>query len=96
MCSSDLIFHKFIGLTGRCLRPVVVNNDPGMSTWHMWSDAMYLKHPCGWPELEPEALARLAILGLLYNSADVCFRCLHLYDEKLSTQLAATMLELGS
>ena len=50
--SRGFIFHKFIGLTGRCLRPVVVNNDPGMSTWHIWSDAMYLKHPCGWPELE--------------------------------------------
>lgn len=91
--SQGYMFHKFFGLAGRCLRPAVLNNNPKIGSWHLWSDAMYLKHLQGWPQLEPAALARLAILGLLYGSPDVCFRCLQLCDQKLSTRLVEAMLE---
>ncbi|MEB3302471.1 MAG: FkbM family methyltransferase [Cyanobacteriota bacterium] len=91
--SRGFMFHKFFGLAGRCLRPVVLNNNPRLGSWHLWSDAMYLRQLEEWPQLDPAALARLAILGWLYGSPDVCFRCLQLCDQKLSTRLVETMIE---
>ncbi len=39
-----LMFHKFLGLAGRTLRPIVMNNDANFASQHIWSDAMFIRH----------------------------------------------------
>ena len=85
--AQGFMFHKFIGLAGRSLRPV----ESRMASWHLWSDAMYVRQPEGWPQMDAATLARMAVLGLLYDSPDVCFRCLQLCDQRLSTHLVKAM-----
>ena len=38
-----IMFHKFLSLQGRTLKPTVLNNDLNHSSQHMWSDAMYIR-----------------------------------------------------
>ena len=89
--SQGFMLHKFIGLAGRTLRPVVIDNNPNHASWHLWSDAMYVTNLVKWPNMEAPALARLAILAFIYNSPDITFRCLQLCDQKYGTYLATSM-----
>lgn len=85
LASQDFMFHKFIDLSGRALKPIVINGDIDFPSWHLWSDAMFVRHLYLWENLEPILLLKLAILSLLYNSPDVAHRCLKLCDAKINT-----------
>lgn len=89
--AQGFMLHKFLGMSGRALRPVVMNNDPNYPAWHLWSDAMFVRDLRQWADLEPTALAKLAVLGFLYGSPDVAFRCLQLCDQKMGSRLAAAL-----
>ena len=40
----DLMFNKFLGLAGRCLKPITLNNNPNIPSQHFWSDAIFIRH----------------------------------------------------
>lgn len=44
LLQHDLMFHKFLGICGRALKPIVFNNDGNAPSQHIWSDAMYIHH----------------------------------------------------
>lgn len=89
--AQGFMLHKFLGMSGRALRPVVMNNDPNYPAWHLWSDAMFVRDLRQWSGLEPASLAKLSVLAFLYGSPDVAFRCLQLCDQKLGSRLAAAL-----
>ena len=40
----DLMFNKFLGLSGRALKPIMLNNDPNLASQHIWTDAIFIHH----------------------------------------------------
>jgi hypothetical protein len=90
---QGFMFHKFIGMEGRTLRPVVFPGGPGDSSWNLWSDAMFVRDLSRWGDLDARSLAKLALLALVYGSPDVTYRCLKLCDERLGTDLVSSLVE---
>ena len=83
----QIMFHKFLSLQGRTLKPTVLNNDLNHSSQHMWSDAMYIRDVEKISSLEKHQILKLSVLGYLYGSPDLTFYCLSIYDKKYNTQL---------
>ena len=83
----DLMFHKFLDLAGRTLKPVIVNNEPYYAGQHMWSDAVFIRHPNRLEELAPEKLLKLGVLAFLYASVDLAHYCFEQYDKRLGTNI---------
>ena len=83
----QIMFHKFLSLQGRTLKPTVLNNDLNHSSQHMWSDAMYIRDIDKISSLEKHQILKLSVLGYLYGSPDLTFYCLSIYDKKYNTQL---------
>ena len=86
--SKDIMFHKFLGLSGRSLIPVILQNDVNFPTQHMWSDAVFIKNILKIKELKNSQLLKLAILSYLYGSPDLSYFCLFNYDKCNKTNLA--------
>lgn len=88
---QGFMFHKFLSLEGRSLKPVVVNHNLNAATWHLWADAMYIRSMANWSRLDPQSLVRLGLLAHLYGSPDVAYQCLSLCDRALGSDLARSM-----
>lgn len=85
------LFHKFRGLSGRSLRPIIFNNDPYFATQHIWSDAVYIKDPMNLAAFSSDQLLKLAVLMFMYGSPDVSIYCLTEYDDRYGTGLINEM-----
>jgi FkbM family methyltransferase len=90
----DLMFHKFLGLEGRSLAPIVLNNDPNLITQHIWSDAVFIRHVLSIPKLSKTQLLKLSILGSLYGSPDLTYYCLRYFDSGQATNLHQEFLNM--
>jgi FkbM family methyltransferase len=88
LSKQDFMFHKFLGLAGRTVKPIVMNNDPHFPSQHMWSDAVYIKNLVHLTELPSLKLLKMGILSFLYGSPDVAFFCFKTYDVKNNTNIA--------
>lgn len=93
---ADIMFHKFLGLCGRALSPVKLNNDPNYVTQHIWSDAVFIKDVLKIPELPPQKLLKLGMLAYLYDSPDLTYYCFQHYDELNGTDLKGLFLSPGN
>jgi len=88
LSQHDLMFNKFLGLAGRALKPLVVNNNPNRPSQHIWSDAVFIRHIQKIHNLSDAQLIKLSLLGCVYYSLDLTFHCLSEYDKRNSTSLA--------
>ncbi|MEA3417404.1 MAG: FkbM family methyltransferase [Thermodesulfobacteriota bacterium] len=52
-----LIFHKFLGLAGRSVKPIVFKNNLNYPSQHLWSDAVFIRD-----FLKPDLLDDLQLL----------------------------------
>lgn len=84
---SGLSFHKFFALSGRSLKPIVVNNDLCFATQHMWADAMFIKDLTELSVFSSGQLLKLAVLTFIYGSPDVAIYCLTEYDKRQGTDI---------
>ena len=84
----DLMFNKFLGLAGRALKPLVLNNDLNRPSQYIWSDALFIRHIQKIHDLNDVQLIKLSLLACLYNSLDLTFYCLSEYDKRNSTSFA--------
>lgn len=82
-------FHRFQGLSGRPLKPLLRDNTPTLSMGQvLWGDAVYLRDPLRFRELTPEALLKLAaITHEVYQSYDYTAHVLETYDRKTGSNL---------
>lgn len=94
LAEHALPFHRFLGMCGRTLRPVLINNDPNAMTQHLWADALFLRDLSRIDQFAPEQLLKLAVFSNLYQSADVAVCCLLEYDRRTGTNLAAGYMGL--
>jgi hypothetical protein len=84
----NLMFNKFLGLSGRALKPIMLNNNPNLPSQHIWSDAVFIRHIEKINNLNDEQLIKLGLLSCVYYSLDLTFFCLSEYDKRHSTSLA--------
>ena len=84
----DLMFNKFLGLSGRVLKPLMLNNNPNLPSQHIWSDAVFIRHIQKIHTLNDEQLLKLGLLACVYHSLDLTFYCLSEYDKRYSTSFA--------
>lgn len=94
LATRDLMFHKFLGLEGRALTPIVINNNPNLSTQHIWSDAVFIRHVLSIPKLSKTQLLKLSILGFIYGSPDLTYYCLRHFDSGHGTNLHQEFLNI--
>ena len=87
---KKLMFHKFLGVGGRSLQPVTLNNNINFSTQHIWSDAVFVKNILEIHQLDEIQLLKLSIFAFLYGSPDLTFFCLLNYDKKKKTNVSET------
>ena len=88
------MFHKFLGMSGRALKPVVMGNNPNIPTQHIWSDAVFIKDIFRIAELPADKQLKLGLISFIYGSPDVAFQCFKTYDEKKGTGIHATLFDL--
>lgn len=93
LSGQGLMFHKFLGLAGRTMRPAIANNDPNFAVQHLWADAVFIRDILRLSELSPVKLLKLSLLSDLYGSRDVAFHCLDLYDKQCGTKLLQKVSE---
>ena len=93
---EDIMFHKFLGLAGRALSPIVVGNNPNNATQHIWSDAVFIRDIFKIPELPPQKLLKLGMLAYLYGSPDLTYHCFQHYDKQNGTGLKGSFFTLLS
>ena len=89
---NNFMFNKFAGLAGRTLKPTIFNNDPNVPSQLMWSDAIFIKQIEKIQTLSNEKLLKLSLLAAVYNSLDLTFFCLSIYDKNNSTTLAKDLM----
>tara|TARA_B100001057_G_scaffold499838_1_gene612081 strand:+ start:2722 stop:3576 length:855 start_codon:yes stop_codon:yes gene_type:complete len=82
---KNFMFHKFLGLSGRALKPVVLKNDETFPSQHMWSDAMFILNFKNIYNTSDSNLLKMAVLSFLYNSPDLTFFYLKEYDKRRKT-----------
>ena len=84
----NLMFNKFLRLSGRALKPIMLNNNPNLPSQHIWSDAVFVRHIQKIHSLNDEKLLKLGLLACVYYSLDLTFYCLSEYDKRHSTSFA--------
>ena len=80
----NLMFNKFLGLAGRSLKPIILDNNPNKASQHIWSDAVFIHHIQKISNLSDLKLLKLAVLACVYMSFDLTFFCLSVYDKRHS------------
>lgn len=94
LSTTGLMFHKFLGMAGRTLKPIKLNNDPNFPSQHMWSDAVFIRDILKLQELPNEKLLKLSVLSSLYKSYDVTLFCLNLLDIRNNTEINKRFLNM--
>jgi len=96
LMEKGFMFHKFLGMGGRALRPIVMNNDRNSASQHIWTDAMFIRDILRLSDLPANKLVKMGILSYLYKSPDLAFACFRAADEKSRTDIGLKYLQLGS
>lgn len=75
LSQQHLQFQKIIGVGGRTLKPIVLNNDPNFCSQQMWADLLFIRFLFGKKKLTGAQYLKLAALALLYDCLDVALFC---------------------
>ncbi len=94
LAEHEFMFHKFLGLCGRSLKPIVLNNNPNVGSQHIWSDAVFIRDITKIDELSSDQLLKMGILTFIYDSPDILFYCVRKYDERNRTNIYQELLNL--
>ncbi len=89
----NFMFNKFLGLSGRTLKPLIANKNKTVASQHMWTDAIFVQHINKTQNLNDEKLLKLSVLAAIYNSLDLTFFYLSLYDKRNSSTLAKDWMD---
>ncbi len=91
---SGFMFHRFLGMSGRTYKPLMLNDNPNAALSQMlWSDAVYVPDLARLDRLEAAALLKLAaLLHEIYRSFDLCHVVLGAHDRHHGTSYAQRYL----
>lgn len=96
LAEQDLCFHHFLGIAGRALKPLTLNNNPNFPSQHMWSDAFFIKDLTKIESVNDQKLLKLAVMSAVYEAPDVVVFCLQHYDKRCGTNLQNQFIGLFS
>ena len=88
MRSRGMMFHKFLGMAGRVMKPLTAHGSGVYPVQFMWSDAVFVRDLFALKALESQQLLKLAVLLDLYESNDVALHALRCYDAATGDDLA--------
>jgi FkbM family methyltransferase len=94
LSEQDLMFHKFLGLAGRTLSPITIDNNPNLATQHCWSDAVFIRDIFKVSDLTSVQLLKLSMLAFLYGSPDLTFHALQHFDKLMGAKSSTSFLNL--
>ena len=94
LTEKGLMFHKFLGMAGRAIKPIVIDSDPNFASQHMWADAIFIREITRLSDLTSAKLLKMGILSYMYGSLDVAFLCFQKYDEGKGTNISKEMLNM--
>lgn len=75
LAEHQLQFQKIIGVGGRTLKPILLNNDPNLCSQQLWADVLFIRHLFEKPKLTGDQYLKIAALALLYDCLDVTLFC---------------------
>ena len=84
----DFMFNKFKGFGARTLKPIIAKEGPNAISQCMWSDAVFIHHVEKIQNLNDQKLLKLSLLSAIYNSIDLAYFCLLIYDRRNSSNIA--------
>lgn len=94
--SRGFMLHKFLGMGGRALKPIVVGGDRNNPSQHIWSDAVFVRDLASLSGLPADRLLKLGVLSYVYDSPDLAFVCIDLAGRKLGRELGREFMEIAS
>ncbi len=96
LAEQGFMLHKFLGIGGRALKPIVVGGDRNNASQHIWSDAIFVRDIGCLFELPADRLLKLGVLSYIYHSPDLAFVCIDLAGQKLGKELGREFMEIAS
>ena len=75
-----LQFQKIIGVGGRTLKPILLNDDPNLCSQQMWADVLFVRFLFDKQKLTGGQYLKIAALALLYDCLDVALFCCREFD----------------
>jgi FkbM family methyltransferase len=91
--ARGMMFHKFLGMAGRVMKPMTVNGRTDYPAQFMWADAVFVRDPFALQALSAEQLLKLAVLFDLYDSKDAALHVLRRYDARDDDDLGDVYLQ---
>jgi hypothetical protein len=92
LTEKGLMFHTFLEIAGRSIKPIVIENDPSFASQYMWADAIFIREISRLSNLASAKLLKMGVLAYMYGSPDVAFLCFQKYDEGQGTNISKEML----
>lgn len=68
-------FQKILGVGGRTLKPILLNNDPNLCSQQMWADVLFFRSLFEKQKLSGDQYLKIAAFALLYDCMDVALFC---------------------
>lgn len=94
LSERKFMFHKFLGLAGRTLAPLIINENINFATQHLWADAMFIRDIAECDNMSDKMLLKMGVFAFLYNSPDVSYYCFLAYDNRHNTNLHEQIIGL--
>ena len=84
---QHIMFHKFLGMAGRTIKPYVIEHNINFPSQHMWTDALYIRNIRALAELPAHKVLKMGVLAYMYGSPDVAYHCFRYFDHSMQTRL---------
>jgi protein O-GlcNAc transferase len=91
--AHGMMFHKFLGMAGRVMKPLAMNGRTDYPAQFMWSDAVFVRDLFARQALSGEQLLKLAVLFDIYDSKDAALHVLRCYDARQDDDLGDIYLQ---
>ena len=75
-----LQFQKIIGVGGRTLKPILINDDPNLCSQQMWADVLFIRSMVDGQRYTGDQYLKIAALAILYDCMDVALFCCRAID----------------
>ncbi|GMQ75731.1 MAG: FkbM family methyltransferase [Gammaproteobacteria bacterium] len=80
LSKHQLQFQKIIGVGGRTLKPILLNDDPNLCSQQMWADVLFIRFLFDKQKRTGAQYLKIAALALLYDCLDVALFCCREFD----------------
>jgi FkbM family methyltransferase len=92
LLEQNFMFHSFLSVAGRSLKPFILGGDPNRYSQQMWGDAIFFRNIRKMALMSSIQVLKLALMSSIYDIADVAAFCLAEYDRREKTALCASYL----